>query len=463
MKVMTLDRLDRPALEALREAEDIAFARRRPRSRALLERGRASMPGGVPMSWMTGLYEHPAIFPVTGDGAYFEDVDGHRYLDMNQVDVAGFIGFAPAPVTEALRARAARGASFLLPTEDGILVAEALAERVGLPFWQFTGSASNSNAEAIRLARVSTGRDCVLMFEGKYHGDVEDVLGRDRDGDATAGRPGRAPNAVRGDITIPFNDLNALEAALAGGNIACVLSEPMLTNFNLIFPEEDFWPKAQAMIREAGSLLIIDEAHTQSFAYGGLTNAWRLSPDIVTVGKGFGTGVPFAAYGMTAAQAEVLARNSKPPSPLESDGAAIVTGGTTYASALVLAAARAALEQCLTPANYDRADRLGRRLSDGLEAIFARRGLDWRAARIGGRSGWVLGPKLPRNTGEAAAAMDIFFTNTRRVFMANRGIWEALDTAGPACSFAHVEADVDLYLEVSEAFVQRTTTPARTA
>ena len=460
MARMSTERVDTAALRLLREYEDAEFVRRRPRSRELLERGRASMPGGVPMSWMTGLYEHATIFPVAGDGAYFEDVDGHRYLDMNQVDIAGFLGFAPAPVTEALSTQAARGSSFLLPPEDSIAVAENLAERVGLPFWQFTGAASNSNAEAIRLARVSTGRERVLMFEGKYHGDVEDVLGRN-DGDGPKAEvPGHAAHAARGEVTISFNDIAALEAALAGGDIACVLSEPMLTNFNLIFPDEGFWTQAQAAIRSAGALLIIDEAHTHSFAYGGLTKAWQLSPDVVTLGKGLGSGVPFAAYGMTQKQARVLERHSKPPSPLESGGLAIVTGGTTYASALVLAAARATLEQCLTPEGYARIDALGRRLAEGLEAIFADRGLAWRAPQIGGRSGWVLAAELPRNTEESAAAMDIFFSNTRRVFMANRGIWEALDTAGPACSFAHNEADVDRYLEVAEAFVEVTTIPA---
>jgi glutamate-1-semialdehyde 2,1-aminomutase len=460
MTDMALQRLDQAAIKALREQEDADFARRHPRSHELQERGRASMPNGVPMSWMTGLYEHPTIFPETGIGAYFEDVDGHRYLDMNQVDIAGFLGFAPEPVTRALSERAARGSSFLLPTEDAIAATRNLAERVGLPFWQFTGAASNSNAEVIRLARLVTGRDRVLMFEGKYHGDVVDVLGRvDTDGPRIAA-PGLASNAARGEVTIPFNDLASLEAALAAGDIACVLSEPMLTNFNLIFPDEGFWPKAQAMIRDAGSLLILDEAHTHSFAYGGLTNLWGLAPDMVTLGKGLGSGVPFAAYGMTEKLARVFEANSKPPSPIESGSAAIVTGGTTFASALVVAAARATLEECLTVEGYSRVDDLGVRLAGGLEAIFARRGLDWRAPLIGGRSGWVLGPELPRNTDESAATMDINFSNTRRVFMANRGIWEALDTAGPACSFAHNEADVDLYLEVSEEFVALTTTSA---
>jgi len=460
MTTMPLQRIDTVELRSLREREDAEFIRRRPRSRDLLERAKASMPGGVPMSWMAGLYEHMTIFPVAGEGAYFEDVDGHRYLDMNQVDIAGFLGFAPPPVSEALSNRASRGASFLLPTEDGIAAAESLSQRVGLPYWQFTGASSNSNAEAIRLARVSTGRERVLMFEGKYHGDVEDVLGRN-DGDGPrADVPGLAANAARGEVTIPFNDIAALKAALARGDIACVLSEPMLTNFNLIFPDPEFWTQAQAAIRAAGALLVIDEAHTHSFAYGGLTRKWKLTPDVVTVGKGLGSGVPFAAYGMTEELARVLEDNSKPPSPLESGGPAIVTGGTTFASALVLAAARVALEQCLTPEGYARIDALGRKLADGLESIFAARGLAWRAPQIGGRCGWVLGSQLPRNTEESAASMDIFFSNSRRVFMANRGIWEALDTAGPSCSFAHQEADVDRYLEVAEAFVDVTTTAA---
>ncbi|MBN35635.1 MAG: aspartate aminotransferase family protein [Rhodospirillaceae bacterium] len=457
---MSLERLDQAAIHALRESENIEFARTHLRSLELRERGRASMPNGVPMSWMTGLYEHPTIFPDTGVGAWFTDVDGHRYLDMNQVDIAGFLGFAPEPVTRALTDRASRGSSYLLPTEDAIAATQNLAERVGLPFWQFTGAASNSNAELIRLARVYTGRDRVLMFEGKYHGDVVDVLGR-VDGDGPrADTPGMASNASRGEVTIPFNDMASLEAALAAGDIACVLSEPMLTNFNIIFPDDDFWPRAQALIREAGALLFFDEAHTHSFAYGGLVNLWGLKPDAVTVGKGLGSGVPFAAYGMSADLAEVYEANSRPPSPIEDGSAAITTGGTTYASALIMAVARAALEECLSAEQYARVDALGIRLAEGLEAIFARRSLNWRAPLIGGRSGWVLGPELPRNTVDSAATMDIFFSNTRRVFMANRGIWEALDTAGPACSFAHTEADVDRYLEVSEEFVVRTTTPA---
>jgi glutamate-1-semialdehyde aminotransferase len=405
---------------------------------------------------MAGLYQHPPLFAVDGAGAYFEDADGHRYLDMNQADLSTTLGFAPAPVAQAVAARVQKGSAFLLPTEDGIVTAELLAERVGIPFWQFTGAASGANAEVIRLARLATGRERILMFDGKYHGHIDDVLvgGSDEGPQAEAlGLP--ADVASRAD-TVPFNDLDALKAALSSGDVACVLAEPMLTNCNVVFPDDGFWRAAEEAIRAAGTLLVIDEAHTHSFAYGGLTRAWDLEPDLVVIGKGLGSGIAFGAYGMRESLARLMEKH------LESDPGVmgLATGGTTFANALALAAARAALEQCLTPAAYARTDALGTQLGEGLEAVFERRSLPWRAPHIGGRAGWVLFPELPRNAAESHRSMDALFVNTRRVFMANRGIWEAIDSAGPACSFAHTEAEVNRYLEVAGEFVEAVTSEA---
>ena len=379
---------------------------------------------------------------------------------MNQVDLSSYLGFTPAPVVEALTAQVARGVSFLLPTEDGLAVCEDLVKRTGLPFWQFTGSASTANTEVIRVARVHTGRERVLMFHGKYHGDVDDTLVRSDDGDTKAEALGLPSGVTSRGATVPFNDLAALQAALAGGDIACVLAEPMLTNCNLVFADKGFWKEARALIHAAGSLLVIDEAHTHSFAFGGLTRAWQIEPDVLTIGKGLGTGLAFGVYGMTEPLARLIEGHTMPPSPADSGGVGLATGGTTYGNALVQAAARAALEQCLTQEGYARLDGLGRKLATGLETIFERRGLPWRAPQIGGRSGWQLDSELPRSAVESRLKMDMFFVHTRRVFMANRGIWEAIDTAGPACSFAHVEADVERYLEVAEEFATITTTSA---
>ncbi len=447
---MTPEGIDDRRLEEIGRREARCFAERTRRSAELLERARRSMPNGVPMAWMAGLCDHAPIFVTHGEGAWFEDVDGNRYLDFNQADLAATLGFAPPAVTGAVRRRAAEGASFLLPTEDGVIAAELLAERTGLPFWQFTGSASASNTEVLRIARVATGREKVLAFEGKYHGHIDETLVDGRGADARHEALG-LPRSVLATIrVVPFNDLAALEVALAARDIACLVAEPMLTNVGIVFPDEGFWAEARRLARQAGALLVIDEAHTHSFAYGGLTRAWGLEPDLLVVGKGLGSGIAFGAYGMTAELSDLCVRHLD-GSVAEADGLAL--GGTTYGNALALAAARASLEQCLTKEAYRRTAELGQKLGDGLEAVFRRRSFDWRAPVIGGRSAWVLFPELPRTAEESYRSLDRRFVETRRLFMLNRGIWEAIRTAGPALSFAHRQADVARYLEVADAFV----------
>lgn len=442
--------IDPKRINQVRAVEERRFAERTVASAALVERARKCMPNGVPMAWMAGYYDHPPLYVTHGKGAWFEDADANRYLDMNQADLAAALGFAPDAVTEAVRRRAARGVGFLLPGEDGIVAAELLGARTGLPLWQFTGSASASNMELIRLARLATGRHRILMFEGKYHGHIEDTLVEGRGDDLNQALLGLLPDAKHHARIVPFNDLEALAEALKDGDIACLIAEPMLTNCNIVFPDQGFWAEARKLVDDAGSLLFIDEAHTFSFAHGGLTRAWGLEPDAVTLGKGLGTGIPFAVHGMTAELGDLLARHLDGGI---THGPGIAVGGTTFANAIALAAARAALESCLTEAAYERTAALGMRLGDGLEAHFARHGLDWRAPRIGGRSGWVLFPDLPRNAGQAMRSLDLDFVHTRRLFMANRGVWEAIAEAGPAVSFAHDEADVDRYLEVAGAYL----------
>jgi glutamate-1-semialdehyde 2,1-aminomutase len=436
-------------LTTLRQEQDAIFVQRTPRSRTLLERGRQSMPCGVPMAWMAGLYRHHPMFVARGQGATFVDVDGNAYLDMNQADLSATLGFAPAPVTEAISRRAAAGSSFLLPTEDSIVACELLARRTGLPGWQFSGSASTANNEIVRLARLVTGRDKVLMFEGKYHGHVDELLVGMKEGmmkPELLGIPGRLAEHA---VTVPFNDLDALEEALAGNEIACVLAEPALTNCGLVFPDTGFWASARDMISACGALLVMDEAHTFSFAYGGLTRRWKLQPDAMVLGKGLGTGMPFGLYGLS----RDLVQQVEDHLDVDIGPTGLALGGTTFGSALAVAVARAALEHCLTEDDYARVETLGLQLSGGLEKLFRRHRLNWRAPVAGGRSGWVLAPDLPRNAAESAASLDPRFVDTRRVFMANRGVWEAITSAGPACSFAHQSTDVERYLEVAEEFL----------
>ncbi|HEY5706737.1 MAG TPA: aminotransferase class III-fold pyridoxal phosphate-dependent enzyme [Terrimicrobiaceae bacterium] len=332
-------------LERLLREEKARFVARTPSSQHLLARARKSMPAGVPMAWMAGLYRHPPLFAVRGSGAYFEDADGNRYLDMNQADLAGSLGFAPRPIIEAVSRRAAEGSAFLLP----IVASELLAERTGVPCWQYTGSASASNTETIRLARLATGRDQVLLFAGKYHGHIDEGLVSGAEGRLVPDGLGLPKRVTAAAQIVPFNDLAALETVLHAKEIACLLAEPMLTNCNLVFPDAGFWEAATQLVHDSGALLIIDEAHTHSFAFGGLTRKWRLRPDLLVLGKGLGSGIGFGAYGMTHELAELSTQYLEGAIAIPT-GLAI--GGTTYGNALALAAARAALEHCLTPAAY---------------------------------------------------------------------------------------------------------------
>ena len=206
--------IDRDRLAAVRAREDAEFARRTWRSAELAARARRSMPDGVPMAWMAGLYGHPPIFVAGGAGCRFSDVDGNDYVDFNLADLSATAGFAHPAVLEAIAERAARGLQFLLPVEEAIEAAELLAERYRLPAWQFTLSASGANSETIRLARHRTGHDAIVVFGGHYHGHIDDTLVK---GDEHGARPellGVNARAAAGTRVVPFNDLAALERVL---------------------------------------------------------------------------------------------------------------------------------------------------------------------------------------------------------------------------------------------------------
>ena len=176
-------------LYALRDHELTRFTQARPRGAEALERARSTMPNGVPMSWMSGLYTHPPMFVEAGHGATFTDIDGNVYIDFKLADTSMFTGYGVDAIIRAVAKRTNDGPQFLLPTQDAAEVATRLAERFGLPFWQFTLSATQANAEAMRTARALTGRDEVLMFDGKYHGHCRRATRRARQGGCGAGGP----------------------------------------------------------------------------------------------------------------------------------------------------------------------------------------------------------------------------------------------------------------------------------
>jgi len=448
-EAITLSRINRGALAALRKREEAAFAARTPKSRAWLAAARASMPNGVPVAWMAGLYRHGAIVAAGGEGAFFRDIDGNRYCDFNVCDLAMTMGYGPKPIVDAVSRAVANGAHFLLPVEDTRAITEELARRVGLPAWQFTLSASAANTEVIRIARFVTGRSRILIFDGQYHGHIEESLVTDAGQGTVPIQLGLSAKAAQESVIVPFNDLAAAEAVLKTGEIALVMTEPALTNCLLVEPKPGYIEGLRALSRQYGALLCLDEAHTFQFAYGGLVGSRKLECDFVTLGKGLGTGISFALYGMTRAIADVMEEHLD----IDIGPRGLATGGTTYGSAIAIAAAKAALEEILTPENYVRIDRLGNILADGLDTVFKKHGLDWRAFHLGPRSGYCLKPHFPTTAAEAAESIDAEMIDARRAFMANRGVWDAVVSAGPQVSFAHGEADIARYIALADVFL----------
>ena len=449
--------MDQARIGALAVAEEQRFRDIRPRSMAATSRATRTMPRGVPVSWMDELYDHPPVWVSHGAGARFWDLDGHEYVDMYVADMSAFCGHAPAPVVRAVSERMAAGNQFLLPSEDALVVAEALAERYGLPKWQFTLSATQANAEVIRIARVRTGRSTVVVFDGKYHGHLEPTLAVLQDGRVVPEYTG-LPAAVTSNVRIvPFNDLAAVERALAPGDVALLMAEPAMTNAGFLLPDPGFHEGLRELTRRHGTLLAIDETHTLVTAYGGLTTEWGLEPDLLTVGKSIAGGVPLGAYGMTDDVAAVL----RPPA----GGAAVsgiaydevATGGTLFANALSMAAARAALTQVLTPQAVSAAARLGEVLATGLRARIHRAGLPWSVSAHGAHACYFFSPQPPR---DARGSRDIDDPGLRaliRLFLANRGVWESGWWLGPTVSVAHTPQDVAAYLDAIGEFTEAVT------
>jgi glutamate-1-semialdehyde 2,1-aminomutase len=442
---------------ALEEAENARFVAERPRSIGLQQQAGRSMPRGVPMAWMDDLYDHPPVWVSHGDGATFTDVDGHTYLDMYVADMSAFCGHAPRPVVEAVARRMTLGNQFLLPSEDAIAVAEHLAQRYGLPKWQFTLSATQANTEVIRLARELTGREIVLMFDGKYHGEGDATLVVQEGGEAVPESRGLPAGIAAQARIVQFNDFAALEAALEPGDVALVLAEPAMTNAGFLLPQPGYHEKLRRATRDAGTLLAIDEVHTLVCAYAGLAQEWGLEPDFLTLGKAIAAGVPLATYGMRDEIGSLIA----PPEDSRTASGVVVdevaTGGTLFANALSMAAGRAALLDVLTEEAFERTAVLGERMAGGLNVAISRAGVPWSVVQYGAHASYFFAPEPPADGAGSRAADHPGLRALIRVFMANRGVWESGWWLGPTVSVAHGAEDVDRYVELFEEFLAEIT------
>jgi glutamate-1-semialdehyde 2,1-aminomutase len=411
--------IDRARLERRLVEEESQFVAAHPRSRALFERGRASLLAGVPMPWMV---RWPGGFPVfvrEGHGAHFTDVDGNDYLDLCLGDTGAMTGHAPAATVQAIVEQARRGFTYMLPSEDAIWVAEELARRFGLPCWQFGLTATDANRFAIRLARHVTGRRKILVFNWCYHGTVDEAF-------ITLGSAGPAPrpgntgpavSPVETTRVVEFNDVPALERELAAGDVACVLAEPAMTNIGIIHPDPGFHDALRGLTAQTGTLLILDETHTICAGPGGYTAAHGLAPDTVTIGKPIGGGVPAAAYGLSAPLADRVRSAIRAD---ESDTGGI--GGTLAGNALSLSAMRATLGGVLTADAFARAIPLADRWERGVAQVIAELGLPWIVQRLGCRAEYWFRATAPKNGGAAAAAVDPQLDRYMHLAALNRGI-----------------------------------------
>ncbi len=410
--------VDRDRLQALRARELEQFARTHPRSRALFERAAETLVGGVPMNWMQRWPGGVPVFVAEAHGSGFVDVDGHSYVDFCLGDTGAMTGHSPAPTVDAIAEQAARGITTMLPTEDAIAVGEQLAQRFGLPRWQIAMTATDANRFVLRLARHATGRDKILVFNWCYHGTVDETLCV-LDGTETRSRDGNIGPPVDPALTtkvVEFNDLDALEAALAPGDVACVLAEPALTNIGIVLPDPGFHAALREIARRTGTLLVIDETHTICVGPGGATRAWNLDPDFLVIGKPIAGGMPAAAFGMSAQLAERLAGALGAD---ETDVSGI--GGTLSGNALAIAAIRATLDSTLLAADYDRMIPLATRWADGVRDAYLAVGLPWSVNQLGARAEYWFSPP-PRNGAQAAAVVDDELDSFMHLWALNRGV-----------------------------------------
>src|SRR5215210_6079075 len=392
---------DRGRLSALLAREAEAFATARPRSRALFERAGGALLGGVPMPWMMRWAGGFPVFAREASGARIVDVDGHEYVDLCLGDTGAMPGHGPPVVVEA--------------------VGEELSRRFGLPRWLFTLTATDANRTALRLARQITGRPYVLVFSYCYHGSVDEAF-------AVAGEDGAT---------------HSLEAALAGGLVACVLAEPAMTNMGIILPDAGYHERLRELTRASGTLLIIDETHTFSAGPGGCTAAWGLEPDLLTIGKAIGSGIPSGALGLSAGIAGSLLAD--PDADYEDTGG---VGGTLAGNALSAAAMRATLEHVLTEAAFAHTVPLAERFAAGVERVIAEHGLPWHVTRLGCRAEYGFSAPPPRDGTSAHAAADHELERYLHLHALNGGVmitpFHNMALMAPATS----EADVDRHTEV---------------
>jgi glutamate-1-semialdehyde 2,1-aminomutase len=437
-------------IHAIREREARAFAQSRPKTRAALENGAAAFLDGVPMLWML---DWPQPFPMLvaeAEGAILTDIDGNQLDDFCLGDTGSMFGHSPPAVAEAIARQALHGLTYMLPTLDALAVGQLLQEKFGPFRWQIATTATDANRFAIRVARAVTGRPKVLFFAGCYHGAVDDAMGRNVDG-RTVERPGLVGQVVDLDqtsVVVEFNDLPALEAALAKGDVAAVLAEPVMTNCCMVLPDEGYHDALRALTRKCGTLLIIDETHTISSGLGGYTRTQGLDPDMFVLGKPVAGGLPASVWGMTEEMAGRYA-DFEATRPAGFSG----IGTTLSANPLQFAAMKATLTHVMTAENYAHMEAGAEQLAAGLSDVIARYKAPWHCVRVGARVEFICHPTPLRNGSESYEAHKPELEKAIHAALVNKGCLIApfhnMMLVSPATSFAQIDRLIAAFDEIT--------------
>jgi len=405
------------------------------------------------MNWMAKWAGPFPVFVESAQGASFRDVDGNAYVDFCLGDTGAMAGHSPAPTVAAVEAQLSRGITHMLPTEDAAAVGEELTRRFGLPLWQFTLTATDANRFSLRLARLVTGRPKVVVHDHCYHGTVDEGfawLTPEGRVEARRGNLGPAVDPALTTKVVPFNDVEALERALAPRDVAVVMIEPALTNVGIVLPEPGYLDAVRELTRRTGTLLLIDETHTFCAGPGGYTRVHGLEPDILVIGKAIGGGIPVGTYGMTAALAERVATRTT----LE-DADVGGIGGTLSGNALSLAAVRATLGEVLTDEAFARMIPLAERWERGVAEVIAANEAPWHVTRLGCRAEYHFRPTPPRTGAEQWAAGDFELERYLHLHALNRGIlltpFHNMALMCPATTESDVDRHTEAFAEAVEA------------
>jgi glutamate-1-semialdehyde 2,1-aminomutase len=405
-------------LEKLAQREAKRYAAARPKAKAALAKGADAYLGGVPLHWMTDWPMPHLPLVARAKGARLTDIDGYEIDDFCLGDTGSMFGHSPAPVAKAIRHQATRGLTYMLPTEDALEAGRLLQEVFGPFRWQIATTATDANRFAIRVARAITRRPKILVFNGCYHGTVDDVM-VELSGGKTQNRQGlmgQVAELTLGATAVEFNDLAAVEAALKTGEIAAILTEPVMTNSCMVLPDAGFHDGLRLLSRRYGALLIIDETHTISSGLGGYTAVHSLSPDMFVVGKCVAGGMPTAVWGMTD---EIAQRYEEANAARPSGHSGM--GTTLSANPMQFACLKATLGEVMTAKNYTHMEKLAERLAHGLSTAINRVNAPWHVVRVGARVEFICAPGPLRNGTEAGHAHQAQVEAALHTALLNRG------------------------------------------